>query len=199
MLSFKTCTSSILEDDNSYFQNLIASNENSPLPWNSSYYSTPWKHLILQTFFFNQYRWHKISHHYFYFHSFNEKLNIIPYFIIFEMLFEFLMWFLVSLFYILICKKVWYILGTNSICPISLLSLSLLFTFFIVTFKNNNKLNSICILTYRKTEISNSWFNATQPVINIAYSNISSFNVDITLKTTKNTASLVLTIILFFA
>ena len=150
-------------------------------------------------FFFNQYRWHKISHHYFYFHSFNEKLNIIPYFIIFEMLFEFLMWFLVSLFYILICKKVWYILGTNSICPISLLSLSLLFTFFIVTFKNNNKLNSICILTYRKTEISNSWFNATQPVINIAYSNISSFNVDITLKTTKNTASLVLTIILFFA
>ena len=66
-------------------------------------------------FFFNQYRWHKISHHYFYFHSFNEKLNIIPYFILFEMLFEFLMWFLVSLFYILIHKKVWYILGTNSI------------------------------------------------------------------------------------
>ena len=68
-----------------------------------------------KNFFFNQYRWHKISHRYFYFHSFNEKLNIIPYFILFEMLFEFLMWFLVSLFYILIHKKVWYILGTNSI------------------------------------------------------------------------------------
>ena len=116
MVSFKICTSSILEDDNSYFQNMIASDENSPLPWNSSYHSASWKHLILQEFFFfNQYRWHKISHRYFYFHSFNEKLNIIPYFILFEMLFEFLMWFLVSLFYILILKKVWYIPGTNSI------------------------------------------------------------------------------------
>lgn len=52
MLSFKICTSPILEDDNSYFQNMSASNENSPLPLNSSYYSTSLKYLILQDFFF---------------------------------------------------------------------------------------------------------------------------------------------------
>ena len=88
MLSFKICTSPILEDDNSYFQNMSASNENSPLPLNSSYYSTSLKYLILQDFFFNQYRWREISHRYFYFHSFNEEF-FIPYFILFEMLFEF--------------------------------------------------------------------------------------------------------------
>lgn len=113
MLSFKIYTSPILENDNSYFQNMSASNENSPLPLNSSYYSTSSKYLILQDFFFNQYRWHEISR-YFYSHSFNKEF-FIPYFILFEMLFEFLMWFLVSLFYILIRKKVWYIFGTNSI------------------------------------------------------------------------------------
>lgn len=51
MLSFKIYTSPILENDNSYFQNMSASNENSPLPLNSSYYSTSSKYLILQDFF----------------------------------------------------------------------------------------------------------------------------------------------------